>query len=161
LLSLGLYPHHQVVFATVGCSCFETAKNSTYSSRLNAREVMEGADTLKKPEKTTSGSRLDVRGVVIVADALKQWKRPPPASTLQCPTDSVRNPVIPPEWHRNGTGICRNDRNPQEWHRNRTGMGPEWTRFVWNPLNLLEIRHKGPFYLYIYNIYNSYMTLFT
>jgi hypothetical protein len=24
-------------------------------------------------------------------------------STLQCPTDSVRNPVIPPEWHRNSS----------------------------------------------------------
>ena len=32
-------------------------------------------------------------------------------STLQCPTDSVRNPVIPPEWHRNGTGITGIHRN--------------------------------------------------
>jgi hypothetical protein len=43
-------------------------------------------------------------------------------STLQCPTDSVRNPVIPPEWYW----------NPPEWHRNPVipvdsgGMAPEW-----------------------------------
>jgi len=59
------------------------------------------------------------------------------------------------------TGFRRNGTGMVEFRRNGTGMGPEWTRFVWNPLNLLEIRHKGPFYLYIYNIYNSYMTPFT
>ena len=57
-------------------------------------------------------------------------------STLQCPTDSIRNPVIPPEWHRNGTGIRRNDRNPQEWHRNSL-IPPEWHR------NSTRICHKG------------------
>ena len=51
-------------------------------------------------------------------------------STLQCPTDSVRNPVIPAEWHRNSTGIRRNDRIPPEWHRNGS-IPPEWHR---NPL---------------------------
>ena len=57
-------------------------------------------------------------------------------STLQCPTDSVRNPVILPEWHRNGTGIHRNDRIPPEWHRNDL-IPPEWH---WNGTG---IRHKG------------------
>ena len=36
----------------------------------------------------------------------------PRGSTLQCPTDSVWNPVILPEWHR----------NPPEWDRNGTGI---------------------------------------
>ena len=40
------------------------------------------------------------------------------SSTLQCPTDSVQNPVIPLEWHRNPQEWHRNDRNPLEWHRN-------------------------------------------
>ena len=60
----------------------------------------------------------------------------PADSTLQCPTDSVRNPVIPAEWHRNSTGIRRNDRIPPEWHRNGTGMA----RFLRNGTG---IHYKG------------------
>ena len=61
------------------------------------------------------------------------WEK---ASTLQCPTDSIWNPVIPPEWHQNGTGIRRNDRNPQKWHRNSL-IPPEWHQ------NGTGICHKG------------------
>jgi len=71
---LGLYRHHWVVFATLGGSHVETAENSTDSSHLNIREVMEGADALKIPKKTTFSSHLDVREVVVGADVLKQLK---------------------------------------------------------------------------------------
>jgi len=46
------------------------------------------------------------------------------SSTLQSPTYSCGNPVIPVE----STGIYRNDRNSTGFHRNSTGM----TGFLWN-----------------------------
>ena len=58
------------------------------------------------------------------------------SSTLQCPTDSVRNLVIPPEWHQNPQEWHQNCLIPPEWHRNGTGMG----QFRQNSTG---IRHKG------------------
>ena len=62
-----------------------------------------------------------------VREALVSNHVPPPlflhwASTLQCPTDSVRNPVIPPEWYWN---LPEWHQNLQEWP-DSGGMALEW-----------------------------------
>ena len=47
--SLGSHRHRRVIFAAVDGSRVEATENSTSGSRLNAREVMEKEDALKKP----------------------------------------------------------------------------------------------------------------
>ena len=69
-------------------------------------------------------------------------KSPLQTSTLQCPTDSVQNPVIPLEWHQNGW-------IPLEQHRNGT-----------------RIRHKGLTsspeltYFTIFDIQRVFLTIY-
>jgi len=72
LLSLGLYHHGWWQLR-------RKTESSTSGSCLDAREVMEGADALKKP---TSDSRLDARGGVVGATALNPLRSPPPARVL-------------------------------------------------------------------------------
>ena len=60
-------------------------------------------------------------------------------STLQCPTDSVQNPVIPLEWHQ----------NPPEWPES-AGMALEFvTRDSPDSVNWLYFIYRVYFLLFI------------